>query len=460
MTARSLDVPRIADRAAERVERLRHATGRSPLGRIELVRAILEEPRWLVPLFLVAYVLYVTWNWEFPNWQGVPFPPVWLASALVALTVWLRLGRVFTPVSVTAIVVVTAMLATDVTLFWSQSLRDLQLYVKAGDTWLNDGPVYSYVPLIARPIDLSNYPFLYPPVTLPLFGALSVLPLPVAAMVWVGASLLAVLYGFRRIGLDWRWSLLLIAWPPVAQGLYVGNVAVPLFALFAAAIALPALLAIPPIFKLYSGVASLWLLRREHWRDLALGLVAVGGACAASVVVMGVDLWASWLRGLLAFQVSQRNLPEFLYGFGLGLFMPLAVQALLAIAVTILAVGARERRDQLGRLGVATVVASPSLYAHGWLVALPGLVRLDTIWFWLAFGLTACAPGIAWFVTLMLIVGAWYVPAVRKRPVADPWHPLGSATMAWPQAADLATVERPAIASSPPAAPASPARLT
>ena len=431
-----------AERMAAQADRLRWATGRSRLGQLEVVRSIVDEPRWLVPLALAVYVLAVTWTWEFPNHQGIPFPPVWLGSAVVVLALWHRLGRSFGPVSVAAIVVVTAMLATDVTLFWSQSLRDLQLYLKAGDIWSNGGSVYSQVPLVARPVDLSNYPFLYPPVTLPLFGALSALPWPVAAGLWLGGSLAAVLFGLRCVGLGWRWCVLLIAWPPVAQGLYVGNVALPLFALFAAAVARPALMAIPPIFKLYSGVAALWLLRREHLRDLLVGGTLVAGVLLLSIPVMGLDLWLAWFGGLQTYQVSQRLLPEFLYGFGLGRYLPLMALAVLAAVVTVMALRAPERREQLSRLGVATVVASPSLFSHGWLVALPAFLRLDTIWFWLAFGITACSPGLAWFAALLLVGASWYVPAMRKTQVADAWHPLGPGLMAWPGANDANLVER------------------
>src|SRR5688500_13816264 len=163
----------------------------------------------------------------------------------------------------------------------------------------------------------------------------------------------------------------MIAWPGIAQGLYVGNVAVPLFALFAGAIAQPSLLTVPPLFKLYSGITSLWLLRREHWRSLVLGSAVVLGISALSVALAGVQPWIDWVRGLQTYQVSQELLRAYLCGCGLGRYMPLWLVAVFAVIVTLLALRARERREQLARLGVATVVASPSLFGHGWLVALP-----------------------------------------------------------------------------------------
>ena len=436
MTSRSLDPPAVAARASAQANRLRAATARSPLGQVEVVRAILADPRWLVPIVVAAYVTWVTWDWEFPNHQGVPFPPVWIGAAIVGIAIWARRGGAFTPLALTAILVVTAMVATDITLFWSQRLRDLTLYLKAGDAWITGAPVYQHVPVAVRPLDLSDYPYLYPPVTLPIFGALSRLPFLLAAVLWVGASVAAVVWGMRRIGLPWRWCVLLIAWPGVAQGLYVGNVAVPLFALFAGAMARPWFLAVPPVFKLYSGVTSLWLLRREHWPSLAIGIAVVGGLSALSVVTMGAQLWFDWVRGLQTYQVSQELLRDYLFGFGLGRYMPLWAVAIIAVIVTVLALRARDRREQLSRLGVATVVASPSLFGHGWLVALPAMVSLETMTFWLVLGITACAPGLAWFVGLAIVGLSWYLPGLRKREGADPWHPLGPAATPWPDTAE------------------------
>jgi hypothetical protein len=401
------------------------------IARLPLVRELAADARWLVPIVLVVYVLAMTRTWNFPDWRGIPFPPVWLGLAAVMLAGWRRLGHPVAAVPVAGVVAMSAMLMTDVTAFWTQPLRDLGLYLKAGEAWLAGAPVYDRVPLAVRPPDLTNYPFLYPPLTLPLFGALASLPLALTATLWLGVSLAAVLAALRWIGLRWWWCVAFLAWPPVLQGLYVGNVAVPLFALFAAAAWRPALLAIPPIFKPYSGIAALWLLRREHWRQLLVGAAVVVAMVLVTLPLTGLQLWSDWVEGLRVYQVSQRLLPDSLYGFGLGRYVPAAVVAVVAIVVTVLALRTRDRLEQLARLGVATVVASPSLFSHGWLVAVPGLVALRTPWFWLAFGLTACAPGLAWFVAVVVVVASWFWPAMRKTAGDDAWHPLGAETRAW-----------------------------
>lgn len=395
---------------------------------------IADDRRWLLPIGLAAYVVWATWSWNFPNEDGIPFNWVWLGVAAATLVGWGRRRGALDPIAAAAIVAITAMLVNDVTVFWSQGLRDLELYVKAGERWLAGAPVYMSSPMAIPPDDLSNYPFLYPPLTLPLFGGLALLPFPVAAGLWLGVSVAALLAGLRWVGLSWRWCLVVLVWPPVAQGLYVGNVAIPMFALFAAAPWRPALLAIPPLFKLHSGIAALWLLRREHWRSAILGGVVVVAGCLATLPLVGRQLWVEWIGGLQAYQVSQTLLPNNLYGYGLARYVPFVAWVAIALVVGILALRARGRREQLSRLGVATITGSPSLFSHGFLLALPAMLKLDTPWFWLAFGLTACAPGPAWFGAIAVIVWSWLNPSLRKARRDDPYHPLGGSPGPWPRA--------------------------
>lgn len=406
-------------------------------------RPVADDRRWLLPIGLALYVLWATWGWRFPDPDGIPFNWVWGGVAGTAIVVWLRRRVALDPIVAAAIVAISAMLLNDVTLFWTQGMRDLVLYIKAADRWLSGAPVYLDVPLAVLPTDPSNYPFLYPPVTLPLFGALARIPLPVAEGLWLIVSAAALFASLRWLGVSRRWSLLVLAWPPVAQGLYVGNVAIPLFALFAAAPWRPAGLAVPPLFKVYSAITALWLLRPEHWRSAIVGGLAVAAACVATLPLVGPQLWADWIGGLAAYQVSQQLLPNYLYGYGLARYMPLVSFVAIAAVVVVLALRARGRREQLARLGVATVTGSPSLFAHGYLVALPGMLRLDTPWFWLAFGLTSCAHGPAWFGAIAIVVWSWLEPSFRKRRGFDPYHPLGAAPAAWPAALAASHSRRP-----------------
>ena len=384
---------------------------------------------------MTVYVLAMTPTWNFPDAHGIPFGPLFLAVVATALVAWRWRRGVLGPIAAAAIVALTAMAMTDVTSLVTQGWRDIGIYLKAGERWLDGLQVYTLRPLDASPIDLSNYPFLYPPLTLPLFAALSLLPYPVAVAVWAVGSASAFVYGLRRVGLDWGWCLLLFAWPPLLQGVWVGNVAVPLFLFLAISPWRPAALAVGPIFKIYSGLAGLWLLRREHLRSLAIAVIGVVAAVALTLPLVGIDRWSEWLAGIRAYQISQHLLPS-LYGFGLARYVPWLLFVAVAAVVLVLALRTSDRREQLARLGVATVTGSPSLFSHGFLVALPAIFRLDTPWLWLVLGLTGAAPGPAWFGALAIVVAAWFIPSMRKRPVADPWHPLGSASAPWPAATD------------------------
>ncbi len=391
---------------------------------------------WALPVALIVYVLSVTWTWHFPDWRGVPFAPMFVAGTVVGIGGWWRARGRPSAIATAVIVVLAIMLMTDAAAFWTQPFRDIEIYLKAGARWLDAAPVYAETPISRVPSDLSNYPFLYPPVTLPLFGALSLLPAPFAIGSWIAGCAFALVVALRLVGLRGRWIGLILLWPPVVQGLLVGNVAIPLFALFAVAPWRAATLVIPPFFKPYAGIASLWLLRREHWSDLARGSVAAAAVLLLTLPVVSPGLWLDWFNGLRAYQESQDLLTN-LYGFGLGRMIPMVAVLALGGALTVLAFRAGDRLEQLSRLGVATIAASPSLFSHGFLVAIPALVRLETRWFWLAFGLTACAPGTAWFGALAIVVASWFVPRLRRSPDGrDPWHPLGASIGPWPTAPD------------------------
>ncbi len=76
--------------------------------------------------------------------------------------------------------------------------------------------------------------------------------------------------------------------------------------------------------------------------------------------------------------------------------------------------------DGLARFGVATVVGSPSLFSHGFVVALPAFLELRPVGLWLAIGLTSVAPGLGWWLAIGLVVVASFATVLR-RPTGGPW---------------------------------------
>jgi hypothetical protein len=426
---------------------------RHPVERLR--RLSLDGPGgWVLVGLLGAYLLLTTQGRTVPVGPGVDYWPAWSATVTAALLLaslialrlrparpWLR------PVEAAAILAVAAMVLTDLTMTY-QPLRDLGIYLKAGEHFVSGTPVYLQSPMTVRPTDLTDYPFLYPPLTLPLFAVLSLLPTPIAQAIWLGGSLALGLAALRLIGLPWRWLVFAAAWPPLFQGLWVGNVAVPALALFAVGPWLGEGLVLGAVFKSYSGLAALWLAHERRWRQMAVGCAVALGLALIALPLTGLGPWQAWIAGLQLYQTSQQNVPV-LYGFGLPKFVPLWVFVALAAAAVLAALRAAGR-ESLARLGTATIVASPSLWGHGLLVAVPSMLSLRAPWLWLAIGITSAPDGLQWWWAVALIAASWVVPGIRRPEVAEgdsqtprePLHPLAAAARPWDGPAGAASWER------------------
>ena len=397
---------------------------------------------WLLPVLLGAYVLYATIDWEVPQPGGIRFGPLWVGVTLAAGIGWIAAGRRMTAIAATALGSIAAMVLTDITFIVGQNLRDLHLYLHAGRHFLDGEPVYLDRLFTVRPVDLSTFPFLYPPPTLPVFAIMSLLPQLLVDVAWVAASIGAAVLLLRLIGIRGWWTLVFLAWPPLFQGIEVGNVSVFAGLLFALAPWLGAGLVVAAVFKLYSGLAALWLVRQRRWLDLVVGIAVVVGAALVTLPLTGIDRWREWLAGLDWYRASQPMLPGSLYGFGLVRYLPFVPFVAVAALVTIVALRSRGR-EGLARLGLATVVASPSLYTHGLIVAVPALLLLRPRWMWLALGTMSVAPGIGWWTGIGLTVLAWVIPVLRRAESAweiaasaddDALHPLPRGATPWPTA--------------------------
>ncbi len=395
---------------------------------------------WAIVGILGVYILLGSGSWTVPIGPGVAYWQAWIAlvtAAVLAASLASRHLRPaaprLRPVEATAIIALAAMVLTDLTMTY-QPLRDLGIYLKAGQHYLAGTPVYLQAAMTERPADLTNYPFLYPPLTLPVFGALSLLPAILAQALWVACSLGLVMVALRAMGLPPRWLIFVALWPPLFQGLWVGNVAVPALIFFALGPWLGAGLVVGAVFKSYTGIASLWLAREGRWSQLTAGVAAIGVLFLLTLPLVGVGAWQAWMEALRLYQVSEQNVPV-LYGFGMPGFVPLWVFLALAAAAVLAAVRATGR-EGLARLGTATIVASPSLWGHGLLIAVPSMLNLRAPWLWLAIGITSATDGLQWWWAIGLIAASWGLPALRRRAGdADaPLHPLATGTGPWPKA--------------------------
>lgn len=373
---------------------------------------------WLAVVGLIVYILVAVYDWRLPSHDGTSFGPVWAAlSALSVATVRILRGR-WEPVVVLAAMTAVAALLTDLVQLNGQFLRDLGIYVRAGEHFAAAVPVYLAAALTEAPVDMTTYPFLYPPPTLPFAAILAALPRPFVDAGWLVGSGLAAVWGLRLVGLSTRWALAALLWPPIFQGLYVGNVAVPAFALFAAAPWFGAGLILAALLKPYSAIAGLWLVHQRRWGQLGLGLALIAALALVTLPLVGVDLWRRWIDGLRWYAVSQPAVPALL-ALSLGAYLP----GWLQLAAAVGAIGwswLGRGLDGLARFGVATVVGSPSLFAHGFVVALPAFLALRPVGLWLAIGITSVAPGLGWWLSIVLVVVASVVGGLRRQ-TGGPW---------------------------------------
>jgi hypothetical protein len=307
---------------------------------------------------------------------------------------------------------------------------DLGVYVAAGSHWLAGQPVYLPGPITELPHRAADDFFLYPPPLIPVLALAARLPFGLLAGAWAVVSFGCALLAFRLLGLGWPWAILMLAFPALVKGAESGNVANLTFLLFAAGYRYGPALVVGVLFKIQTGIPALWLARERRWRDIVIGILIVGVVCLVTLPIVGVASWHDWLAGLGYRQQSQVNLP-ILNGLSLAGALPFAAFAAVSAVAIAIAFVLGGRRGLAG-LGLASVVASPSLWPHGFLMALPAVFGFASgSLLWLALGLGADAW---WGLWLTAALGAVSVLARRweDRPIApDVTHPLGGTFGPW-----------------------------
>jgi hypothetical protein len=397
-------------------------------GEMDRIRRLRPRRGWLGPLVLGAYFV-----WQFGSvWLVGRGDVVWVSFvAMLVAVLWIVRRGPPSLVEVMALEVLAASLLNDLDYSRAGALRDLRLYLDAGAAFLAGHSPYTTDVLQAYPADLGDLPFLYAPPTLPLFGALSALPISLVGAAWLAASAAAVVVALRAFGLSWAWAAISLAWFPIEQAVYTGNVAAPSLLILALAPALPSILPVGAILKPQNAILALWLMRQRYWRSLAWGLGAVAALVALTLPITGISLWQEWLRGLLAYQGSEQNFRS-LYGVGLAKYLPLPIFIAIAAAATLLALRATGRIG-LARLGLASVIASPSLWSHGFMFAIPAFLSLRAPWLWLVAGLLSIGPFPGPQIGLLIAALAWFLPSLRRDDTEAGPHPLGDAVTPWPR---------------------------
>jgi hypothetical protein len=228
---------------------------------------------------------------------------------------------------------------------------DGRIYYRAAQAWLEGHDPWA----AGVPVDGFRFDFAGPPPTVLAFAPFAVLPEDVFNVLWLGLSLAAAVYTLRRVHLAIWWLL----FPPLAQGLLVGNPQVVCLGVLLAGSDWLRSLAVP--LKAY---AALPMLAERRWR--ALGILA-----AASAVSMALwpGLWLTYASEFGA--ISTRIAAESFGGFS-------ATRDTNLLIVTVAAVGA---------------LALIDLRSAGWL-AVPALWP-SSQFFYSAFALPVMSPILA-----------------------------------------------------------------
>ncbi len=392
-----------------------------------------DDRRWIAGLLIlglaiVAGPVIAKILWHSPRIVLVLGPGTAAAGAAIG---WWR-PRIQSLSLVLVIEVLSLWVLADVPLIMHMGLYDFQTYLAAGRHALAGAPVYFDHALTALPSSASNDYFLYPPPLIPVFEVASMMPYRITSLAWVIVLVLSGVVGFRMLGLDWRWVIVMMAFPPLVKGINSGNVANLAFLMFAAGYRYGWTLVLGVFLKVQTVLPVAWLFREREWRPLLKGVVITVVIVLVSLPLVGIGSWHDWLAGLSYRAQSQVNVP-ILYGDSLALvFSPLiyVLISLAAIAVALLIGG----RRGLAALGLAMIVASPTLWPHGFVVAIPALLGFESAALvWLALGLGPGTEGL-WLMAALAAVALFSRGWMQRRINVDPAHPFSGASGPWPSA--------------------------
>ncbi len=227
---------------------------------------------------------------------------------------------------------------------------------------------------------------------IPLLAALTMLPREVVSVVWVALLAVAAVLACRRLAIPWAWLPLVLAWPPLSEGIFGGNVQVLLFAAFVylfwgapcAGVRQPRDIGDPATSPTESGVLAtfigaikvsqlqpwIYVLRHRPWA--ALGpLMVLGAMVALTLPLTGVDLWFEWIA-----QLRRASAPAWdLGGIAVTRFLP-GLPGLAIVGLCLAVAWFVPKRTAGEWIGVVSTVGSASLHIFGMLFLGPALLTI------------------------------------------------------------------------------------
>jgi hypothetical protein len=194
--------------------------------------------------------------------------------------------------------------------------------------------------------------FRYSPAFAQIVSVLWFMPWEAFIGAWFGICFAAYLFVARR------WWLVALGFVPVPFELFYGNIHLLIAAAVVASFEWPAAWAFVLLTKVTPGVGALWFAFRREWRSFAIAIGATLAIVAASVAIGGADLWVQWANSLEHSQSASWTV--------LG-WLPLPIR--VALAVGLVAYGARRGWRWLVPVAVVLAIPSPWLHSFSILVA-------------------------------------------------------------------------------------------
>jgi hypothetical protein len=263
---------------------------------------------------------------------------------------------------------------------------DFEIPLRAASRWVAGGEPYPPSAMLVT--GGPDLPFLYPPYLLPFLAPIAGLPRDFVTGLWLILCVAVGVWTCRRLSIPWLAVPCVLAWPPFSEGLITGNVQILSFAAFVALLYEPAdgraryrmflpshdalnglLAAAVGVLKVAQMLPVLYLLRRRR-RAALIGVAALAGLTIALLPLTGVSVYGDWLA-----QLRRAADPSWtIGGVALGRSIGLPDVALVACGIA-LALSVRGR-DAVAWLGIAMLVATPSVHGYTFLFLVPGLLAI------------------------------------------------------------------------------------
>ncbi len=263
---------------------------------------------------------------------------------------------------------------------------DFEIPLRAASRWVGGGEPYPPSAMLVN--GGPDLPFLYPPYVLPLLAPIAELPRDFVTGIWLILCAACAVWTCRRLGIPWPAVPCVMAWPPFSEALVTGNVQVFSFAAFVALFYEPAdgraryrtflpsrdglngvIGVAVGVLKVAQMLPVLYLLRRR-WRAALIGVATLAALTIALLPLTGLSVYGDWLAQLRRAADPSWTIGGVALGRSVGLPDIVLMAGGIALALSV------RGRDSVAWLGIAMLVATPSVHGYTFLFLVPGLLTI------------------------------------------------------------------------------------